>query len=1346
MWGKLKFVPKSARMETKMKRLSLGKKLAMLLAFVMILSALPVPVFADSSASMSGVVIFEAQPVTAGNRNSLINAIDNLSYGYELHVADTHYPGVGNDRGNLAEVIRDISGNTVIYVWPMTGGGIPANINELIRALAFCLRPGDELVFHEGTYHRLFIGGVGNHVGGTPENPIIVRGYGYPQARPVFYNNTVGNTAEITKSNMVFEFLEFEMRPGTRVMVNGLLKGTTDRFGTTLPMGYVDEPVEGVNINNISVNVVFRDNIFRNHATAGSGYALTALQPGTEYHGMRIEYNQFIDNTNAGIYIGAQNGEAPHFDITVRRNFFDFATVTQPQGGSAVGYSIQTKRGTTGLRLEENIFLGAFGPAIFFYGAMPHYDLGTTLPSYIRNNIFAGGRTDGILVAGGPVTIENNISIGNNRNISFAIGYADYRFDNVYRGMYALNNFTALGRAGNFSFPTEFPPGQGPFQGEVRGNVVGEGSETLARALDGLSALTYKPDGFHALIDAIVAHQPEDRAFTEAEVIDLLVTYLGVDVRDFGADPIVTLNPSGLGNNFVEFYPFHEDNVVRATDNGIATIDFKITPFHGAGQYALHGYYVLYGSNTSNTAVVQADPARAGRPSNAPIMLEFRRTNGNMDPFDVRMWHGNGGVTSIATWNYGEILNVRVELNTVTQYQRITINGVPSAWLPLRSVGFVDGPMMDFGAFGVRQWNNVGASHVIIGNLPWVDPPPPYTLANQAIVHSLERIVAVVLGGDYSEVRNLEPGFDMWAILTPILGWNGVVADAIRVSDLNRIEQEAALGAIRRVETSIHWANTFGGVMYGPATQQVDNVLNAFIPIFLNRIHLFGKLDQLYQMIDEAETRIEANYYPEAWAAFTVALAEATAALDNYAPELGDKLAVLAETLIVLDRETMANLAIASSMELLEELGLVDAMWAKVYEISTLVLPYYSLDSIGDYRPVEIWGYEPWAEYLFNARVAIAGGTSEEINEAMVALVNALLPSFASPVVFSWDIFNNGPLGSPSRPHAGHEAVGRIRMFTQLDGVNARVSFAAVDTITAYDQNGNCVRDLVLVNRIWEPGGFVQYFNQVNVYKNDSWQFIYLTITVYGHEVTIVLHNANFVDGECDCDECLDFGLNIFNNGPGGSPSRPNPSLEAAGTIRMWTQLAGANASVPFRYASSITAVSGGECALHFVTVPQLWVDGQGFVEYFNRIDVNKNAPWEFIELSITVFCQTLDVVLHNANYTPEYDFVLTLAPSEVALTNSNRALWNAVVVSGTATGPMTLSTTDGDVTPGLMTDTRYTIVIDNNITVVAAWTEWGDFISVSLAGGFEIVEARTIVVEVTRQGVAETLTIQLLP
>ena len=34
-------------------------------------------------------------------------------------------------------------------------------------------------------------------------------------------------------------------------------------------------------------------------------------------------------------------------------------------------------------------------------------------------------------------------------------------------------------------------------------------------------------------------------------------------------------------------------------------------------------------------------------------------------------------------------------------------------------------------------------------------------------------------------------------------------------------------------------------------------------------------------------------------------------------------------------------------------------------------------------------------------------------------------------------------------------------------------------------------------------------------------------------------------------------GLDIFNNGPGGAASRPNPGLAQAGTIRVWTQFDG---------------------------------------------------------------------------------------------------------------------------------------------------------------------------------------------
>ena len=120
----------------------------------------------------------------------------------------------------------------------------------------------------------------------------------------------------------------------------------------------------------------------------------------------------------------------------------------------------------------------------------------------------------------------------------------------------------------------------------------------------------------------------------------------------------------------------------------------------------------------------------------------------------------------------------------------------------------------------------------------------------------------------------------------------------------------------------------------------------------------------------------------------------------------------------------------------------------------------------------------------------------------------AVFEAEVSQPVFSFDIFNNGSGGSPSRPNAGLAAAGTIRMWTQLDRVNTRIPFAAAATITALDQNGDCAMRFVTVNRMWEPGGFVEYFNQVNVNRNGPWTRIYLTITVLGQTVNVVLVNS----------------------------------------------------------------------------------------------------------------------------------------------------------------------------------------------------------------------------------------------
>ena len=77
------------------------------------------------------------------------------------------------------------------------------------RAIFAKLQPGDELVFHEGTY----TGGAGTiRTSGTPDKPIIIRGYGNGEQRPVLLLETPG-------SNLL------------QINANSLLKITVGDFG-----------------------------------------------------------------------------------------------------------------------------------------------------------------------------------------------------------------------------------------------------------------------------------------------------------------------------------------------------------------------------------------------------------------------------------------------------------------------------------------------------------------------------------------------------------------------------------------------------------------------------------------------------------------------------------------------------------------------------------------------------------------------------------------------------------------------------------------------------------------------------------------------------------------------------------------------------------------------------------------------------------------------------------------------------------------------------------------------------------------------------------------------------------
>jgi len=202
----------------------------------------------------------------------------------------------------------------------------------------------------------------------------------------------------------------------------------------------------------------------------------------------------------------------------------------------------------------------------------------------------------------------------------------------------------------------------------------------------------------------------------------------------------------------------------------------------------------------------------------------------------------------------------------------------------------------------------------------------------------------------------------------------------------------------------------------------------------------------------------------------------------------------------------------------------------------------------------------------------------------------------------SFNIFNNGNNNNASLAQAG-----LIRMWTQLDGVAAIVPYTDLE-ITAYDQDGNDAIGFVRINRIWNDPDNVSL---IDVNKHAPWQTITLTVEFRHQTIEILLINNMFL------------GLRAFNNGTCAEV----PSM--AGNIRIWPQLGGVGATIPM--SAVITAVDhDGNDASQFVTRNRQWSEGAGWQDNYINFDVNKNAPWQTITFTVTVFGQTVEVLLIN--------------------------------------------------------------------------------------------------------------------
>jgi len=199
---------------------------------------------------------------------------------------------------------------------------------------------------------------------------------------------------------------------------------------------------------------------------------------------------------------------------------------------------------------------------------------------------------------------------------------------------------------------------------------------------------------------------------------------------------------------------------------------------------------------------------------------------------------------------------------------------------------------------------------------------------------------------------------------------------------------------------------------------------------------------------------------------------------------------------------------------------------------------------------------------------------------------------------------------------------GNIRIWPLLGiyGNSAPIPMDAV--ISAVDQNGNNAMEFITINRLWTDAGWQNYNVNFDVTKDAPWQTITFTVTVYGQTVTLELINdwSNTVPD-------VVFGLYAFNNG-----NDFNESLAQAGLIRIWTQLDGVDAPIPMN-ATVVAVDQDGNDAMQFVRINRQWNDAVGWLDYFINFDVNKQAPWQTITFSVTLYDQNVTLELINNRF-----------------------------------------------------------------------------------------------------------------
>lgn len=281
---------------------------------------------------------------------------------------------------------------------------------ENYAAVITRLQPGDELLLHEGTYE----GNALINNSGLPGKPIIIRGYGNGEKRPVLLWGGSGairnylNTPlfQVNGSNIIFDYLEFR-----------------SKYAYSIRMGKSGEGNSNVTIK----NCVFYE----------SGGGDISANASVDYDNINILDNYFIGSKATPVYIGVHTGKANVTNFTFKGNVIDGSQI---YGGFITGYGIQLKLNVISSVIENNYITNTKGPGIMVYGAEKS---GSGNANIVRNNIVVGSRNEaGIVVGGGPSTVTDNLIIG----CIGGIGVINYNNRNLLNNIVIETNTAACNR------------------------------------------------------------------------------------------------------------------------------------------------------------------------------------------------------------------------------------------------------------------------------------------------------------------------------------------------------------------------------------------------------------------------------------------------------------------------------------------------------------------------------------------------------------------------------------------------------------------------------------------------------------------------------------------------------------------------------------------------------------------------------------------------------------------------------------------------------------------------------------------------------------------------------------